>query len=287
MNGGGGAFGIGQVLTTSYSVVIRHFFLFFALAFAANVPNLVIDLMAPPEAPQWINTVAPDVEAATVDPALHMISPWILFPLIVGGLLLSFVLSAASTYLMIADLRGTPFSLAEALAGGIRALLPLLGVLVLLFLMLTGFAIVIGLVWGALAYGIFNDPKSPFGILVGLLFIVPVLVVALRLSLTVPVIVVERVGAVDSMKRSAELTKGSIWRMLGLFVVVGLIVVLVNAVFFGCVAAMFGLKAFFAPAGILARHVILSAEVPFYWAVVAALYYYLRTVAESRGAMPT
>jgi hypothetical protein len=285
-NGGSGAFGIGQVLTTSYSIVIRHFFLFFALAFAANSPNLVLDFLAPPEAPEWISTVAPDVQAAPGHPALPVIAPWIVLPLIVAGIVASFVLSAAATYLMIADLRGTAFSLAEALAGGLRALVPLLGVLVLLFLMLLGFAIVVGLVWGALALGVFQDPKSPFGAIAAVLFIVPVLIVALRLALVVPVIVVERLGPIASMKRSADLTKGSIWRILGLFVVVGLILVAINAVLFGGAAALLGVEAFFTPVAIVARHVILSAEIPFYWAIVAVLYYYLRTASENDAATP-
>jgi hypothetical protein len=285
-NGGSGAFGIGQVLATSYSVVARHFFLFFILALVANLPNLVIDFLVPPEAPQWINTIAPEVQAAPVNHALRAISPWILVPLVVTGIVLSFVLSAAATYLMIADLRGTNFSLVEALAGGLRALLPLVGVLVLLFLILLGFAIVVGLIWSILAYGVLHDPKSPFGIVVGLFFIVPVIIAALRLCLTVPIIVVERAGPIVSMKRSAELTKGSVWRILGLFVVVGLIILLINAVLFGGAAALLGLKAFFTPIAVVARHVILSAEVPFYWAVVAALYYHLRTASENSAVMP-
>lgn len=286
-NDGGGAFGIGQVLATSYSVVIRHFFLFFVLAFIAYIPNLAIDILAPPTAPEWINTIAPEVQAAPTHPVLRMISPWILFPLVLAGMVLGFMLSAATTYLMIADLRGTAFHLSEALQGGLRALLPALGVFILLMLMFVGFAIVISLVWVVLAYGVFQDPKSPFGALVIPLFVVvPVVIVSLRLCLTIPVIVVERVGSIESMKRSAELTKGSIWRILGLFIVVGLIFLPINAVLYFGAVALFGVKAFFDPIGSLGQHAILAAEVPFLWAVVAVLYYYLRSASESDAATP-
>jgi hypothetical protein len=286
-HGSSGAFGIGQVLSTSYGVVVGHFFVFFVLALVAGIPDLVIEILSPQKPPDWIGAVAPGVEAAPITPALRALSPWIVVPLVLAGIALKFILSAAATYLMIADLRSTAFRLGEALAAGLRALLPLLGIMLVLMLMFLGFAIVVGFIWAALTYGIVQDPKSPLGALVIPLFVVPVVIVALRLSLIVPVLVAERAGPVTSMRRSADLTKGSIWRILGLFVVVGLILLAINAVLVGGAIAVVGMKALFlSPIAIVAQHAIASAEVPFYWAVVAALYYHLRTQSESSAATP-
>jgi hypothetical protein len=285
----GGALRIGQVLATSYSVFARNFLLLFLLAIAASIPNLVIDFLAPPQPPPWIGAVAPGVEAAPlapVEPAVPMLSPWLLMPLILASLALSFILSAAATYIVIADLRGTPFRLGEALASGLRALPALLGVLVLLFLMLLGFAMVVGLVWAVVVFGILGDPKSPMSAVLLPLFAVPVLIVALRLSLIVPVVVAERAGSIMSMRRSAELTKGNLWRLLGVFVISALVFFVINALVFGIAFVAFGLPAFFSPVFAVVKHAVIAAEVPFYWAVVAVIYYYLRSVAEGSAATP-
>jgi hypothetical protein len=52
------------------------------------------------------------------------------------------------------------------------------------------------------------------------LLIVPGIVVGLMFSLTVPVVMAERLGPVRSLGRSRALTKGHRWRLLGLFLVV-------------------------------------------------------------------
>ncbi len=281
MNESGDTFGIKEVLATSYGVFTRNFLLLFLLAFAATIPNLSIELLAPPEPPPWLTSHghAPDVRSAA-----QALSPWVTLPLIAVGILLSFALSAAATTVLIADLRGTPFGPGDALTSGWHALPALLGIFIILFLLLLGFALLAGLVWAGVAIGLLGDPKTPYAAILVPIFVAPIVIVGLRLCLVVPVIVAERVGAVQSLKRSAKLTEGKLWRLFGLFAAAGLIIFAINAALFGTAAGLFGFATFFNPAAMVLRHAVMAAEVPFYWAVVAVSYYYLRVASEGGGA---
>ncbi len=291
MSASTGALRIGQVLATSYAVVMRNLLLFFALAFLANIPNLVIDFLVPAQPPPWMDAVSPGVEAAPVAPVVQpsAVSLWLSIPFLLSAIVLSFIFSAAATFLMIADLRGTRFSLVQALTSGVKALLPLLGVVVLMLLMFLGFALLVSIAWALVALAILGDPKSPVGFLVFLAFIVPVMVVAIRLSLIVPVVVVEGLGPMAAIKRSAELTQGNGWSILGAFLLLGLIFMAINVVVAGAAVAMLGMEALANPIVTVAGHVLVSAEIPFYWALIAVIYYYLRSAAEGgeNAGLPT
>jgi hypothetical protein len=60
-------------------------------------------------------------------------------------------------------------------------------------------------------------------------FIVPGIILLLMFSVATPVLVAERVGIIDSMKRSRALTSGARWRILLLFVVISLLATLLLA----------------------------------------------------------
>ncbi len=282
MSNESGAFRIGAVLATSYDVFARNFLLFFALAFVANVPGLVLDLLAPPTPPPWLGGAAADAPA-TAEAAASAVSPWLTLTVLIASMVLSVILSAAATYIMIADLRRTHFSLGEALFGGVRALPPMLGVTAIVFLLFLGLGLAVGLAWAVLAYGIFADPKTPYAAILIPVFVVPVVIVGLKLCLAVPVIVAERAGVIQSMKRSAELTQGRLWPLFGMFAVAALIFLVFNGTLFAAAAAVLGLPAFFSPIVTVARNAILSAEVPYYWAIIAVSYYYLRSASEGGG----
>ena len=68
-----------------------------------------------------------------------------------------------------------------------------------------------------LAIGLLQMLATVIGIL---LLIVPGIIVGLMLSVAVPVCVIDALGPIQSLKRSMALTKGSRWRILGLFMTV-------------------------------------------------------------------
>lgn len=90
-------------------------------------------------------------------------------------------------------LAGSNYTMGEALGVGIRRFPSLLGLGIL-----TGLAILIGL----------------------MLLIVPGLIAAFMLALGTPACVIEGLGPIESMKRSAFLTKGNRWRIFGSFLLI-------------------------------------------------------------------
>jgi Uncharacterised protein family (UPF0259) len=62
------------------------------------------------------------------------------------------------------------------------------------------------------------------------LLIVPGLIVLTFFSLTAPVIVIERLGVIDSLRRSIELVRGNAWQVFGVIVVLFLLEFIANLV---------------------------------------------------------
>jgi Membrane domain of glycerophosphoryl diester phosphodiesterase len=282
--GSGGKLPLAEVLGATYQLAAVSFFLYFALAFIANTPNLLVDFLMPSALPPGMPGATPETQHPRL--ALQGYTVIWLIALIVVGILLSFVLSASATHLMIARLRRTRFDLSEALVSGLRALPPLLGTCAILMLFFFGIILVAVLIWAALAYGVVGNPKSPVGLLIFPLVFVPMAIVGIRLSMLVPVIVVERPGVIGSLRRSFELTKDSAWKIVGLLLIMVLGMFAINAVVFAIVVAMFGLAAHASPVFSVAQNALVSAEVVFFWALTAVMYYYLRSAEESSAAMP-
>lgn len=91
------------------------------------------------------------------------------------------------------DMRGRPIRLNESIAIGLRRFLPVFGAIICV-----GLLVMVGLCF----------------------FIVPGIVLLAMCAVAVPTCVVERLGPIASIGRSATLTKGNRWRILGVFLVV-------------------------------------------------------------------
>jgi|SRR5580658_5924820 hypothetical protein len=112
-------------------------------------------------------------------------------------LLFTPITQAIVVYATFQDLRGRPFAITESFRRGLSRFFPIIGLSICWVIV-----IVIG-----------------FGMLVvpGVLFLTMFLV-------ALPACVVERLGPIESMTRSAELTKGHRWKVLGLLLLLGLAV---------------------------------------------------------------
>lgn len=122
---------------------------------------------------------------------------------IVIQMVLSQLTAAAIAYGSFQYLNGNPISLGDCISRGLALLLPVIGVAVL-----TGLAIGIGMI----------------------LLVVPGIIAAVMLWVAIPAAVVERPGVIDSLKRSAALTKGRRWSVFGVMIVIvvaGLVVSLI------------------------------------------------------------
>jgi hypothetical protein len=124
--------------------------------------------------------------------------------------LLSLILQATIIYAAASDLNGRPVSVADSLRAGLYAFIPLVAIGIL-----TGLAVGIGFI----------------------LLIVPGVMLALAWCVVVPIFVVERPNIMDVFGRSAALTRGNRWRILGLFCIF-IVAILVVELVFGIVGGL-------------------------------------------------
>ena len=110
------------------------------------------------------------------------------------------ILQAALIRLTIEDINGQQPTFSDAFNRGLAVLLPIIGLSILAYL----------------------------GIMIGtMLLIIPGIYLFVRWSVAVPVLVQERLGVIESLRRSAELTKGSRWRIFALIVILYLAIIVI------------------------------------------------------------
>ncbi len=163
--------------------------------------------------------------------------------------ILAFMIQGAIVFGATNEMRGRPFSIGDALSKGLARFLPLLGVAIV-----CGVAIVIGFA----------------------LLIVPGLILLCIWYAAGAVCVVEQRGVFASMSRSAELSKGYRWKILGLLLIVGIADL---AVVEGVIARS-AVRSVEALVGSLVVLIIQLYATAFGSVLVALVYYCLRSIKE-------
>ena len=182
-------FAIGRVLGTSSIVLFRNVVSFGVLALVLNLFPVLVD---------WAGGAGFESATGLTDGGDHR--TWVIkvlswfISVAVSGLV-----TAALSYGVFQNLRGDPASIADCLRNGFASILPVAIASVV-------FAILIGLAT--------------------VLFVIPGILVWLAYLLFVPAIVVEKRGIIDSFNRSAFLTKGRRWAILGAWLVFGVVALL-------------------------------------------------------------
>jgi hypothetical protein len=113
-----------------------------------------------------------------------------------------------------------------------------------------------------------------------MLLIIPGLLMTALLFVATPVCVVEKLSPIRSMWRSADLTKGHRWQMVGLFVLLMIIDIVVGTI----IGVVFGLAGVIVAA--LAVWVWRAAFGAFFAVTVVVAYHQLRVVKEGASAEP-
>jgi Membrane domain of glycerophosphoryl diester phosphodiesterase len=156
----------------------------------------------------------------------------VLLPLAAVTLVLSLVLNAALTGMLSAvigrGVLGRRTGLGEAWrAGRIGAVA---GATVLLFLL--GIAVIVPVALAVVVLALLH--LTPVAVLLGVVggigCVVFEILLVIRLSLTLPAVVLERISPVDAIKRSWRLTSGSFWRLFGILILTGIIVAVASSV---------------------------------------------------------
>ncbi|MDH6234541.1 uncharacterized membrane protein (DUF485 family) [Mesorhizobium soli] len=178
---------IGRVFGDTFGVLARNFWLCLGLAMIfSGIPNFLYQL--------WVGSrTQAAMESGTPSPLVFDgVSAFGAIVFFVVYMVLASILQAGLVRATIEDLNGQQPTFADALNRGIALILPIIGLSILMSL----------------------------GVAIGfMLLIIPGIYLLARWSAAVPALVHERRGVLASMKRSAELTKGSRWRIFGLWII--------------------------------------------------------------------
>ncbi|MBU1378488.1 MAG: hypothetical protein KKE02_21260 [Alphaproteobacteria bacterium] len=188
-----GKLDIAKVISGTFAVIGRNFVTFAVLSLVlAGIPTAVI---------AYIQAISLQSAETTFSFSPGYISSMAYSGL--AALITGAVLQGALVYGAVQDMSGGRPTIAECLANGLRAFLPLIGLSILL-----GLAIVFGFV----------------------LLIVPGIMMACAWCVAVPALVADRSGVFGAFSRSAELTRGNRWRIFALFIVVWVIAIVISMV---------------------------------------------------------
>jgi hypothetical protein len=230
-------FRAGRVLSRTFSVLSRNLLPFCIVTAIASLPNfLVFNFHEMRAGPVKIMAADPGIAAARL--ALGVV-----ISLVLGALSQAVILYAAFE-----DMRGRPLNLLESTKIGLRRTFPVVGV--------------------ALA-------TTFLAMLAGLALVIPMLIVFTMLVVAPPACVVERLGPINSMRRSARLTKGHRWKIFGLWLVTIIGGAIVQGVLVGAAAQIGG-----RPLALLIQFVIGAVWGAFYAILIVVAYHDLRVAKE-------
>lgn len=206
-----GRFEVGRVLNSTFGVITRNLGLCVGLAFIfSGVPSFLFQV--------WNETHVANLAAgdpsslAASDPGAVIRDSLLTVVFVLVYFLLSLMLQSALVRATIEDLNGKKPDFGDSVQIALQCLLPTLGI---------GFLVALGAGLASVA------------------LLVPGIVLWLGWCVSVPVLVQERLGVFGSMSRSRVLTKGNRWSLFGLFLILVILSIVIQAVL-GTVVYIFG-----------------------------------------------
>lgn len=246
-------FTVGSVLSRTFSTFFGNFFKFLILGLALYFPIIIASFAL-------TGSFVVDMMAGANMPEGNF---WVIFVIVmlVSAATVA-VVQAAVAYGAIEYLSGRSAGIGAMLKTGVRLIVPLViaGIIAYIVMML-GF----------------------------ILLLIPGIIVAVMLSVTVPVIVAENAGPFKALERSSALTSGYRWQIFGAFVVVFVIALVLQFVFTFLLGmtALLGSDPFVSGTGIAAGIFALLQNALYYafiGSLVASIYTGLRAAKEGAGA---
>lgn len=181
-------FSVGDVLSRTISTLLDKPMLFFGLAAIAALPSTVVN-------------------------SITFTSGFTAFISFFLNLLFGLMIQGAMAYGVFISLAGNDPSWGEVVSRGFRHVLRMFLIVLIFGLLFILLSIV------ATMFIVFLK-SGAFAVITALLMLVVMAIAACAWAVTIPGCVVEQLGPIDSINRSAELTKGYRWRLFGLFVLV-------------------------------------------------------------------
>ncbi|MER8441208.1 hypothetical protein NKH36_33000 [Mesorhizobium sp. M1312] len=221
-------FRIGRVFSNSFAVIGRNPGLLVAVAalFSA-LPALVLNLW------NYSNFANLDIanpgSMAVADPSAMLRNSLISMAFGLIFLVMALLFQSSLVRATIEDLNGKRPAIGDCIQIALRCIFPTLGIgLVVFFAIFLG---VIAMFVAGLIIPIFGT------IIAFVVLLVPGIRLLLGISVSVPVLIQERLGVFGSMSRSRALTKGNRWSLFGLLLILFLVTIALQMAF----ALVFGL----------------------------------------------
>lgn len=208
--------GIGEILDGTFSLYRKHFALMFGTAI------LPFALMVPGYATLMQTT-------AIEDPVAVGASIGLTFVLIGVGALGMVIAMAALTRNMSQAFTGAEASFGDGLRSGVRALLPLIGAVIVAYIVIfaLSMAVMMGLGLFAAVLAAFAGVLGVIVALVGVFLVIATMIaIAASLFAVIPAVVVERKGPIAALVRSWRLSHGARLRIATVFFLCWLITML-------------------------------------------------------------
>jgi hypothetical protein len=209
-------FSVGGVISTALSVVFANLFRFLAVMLAIVAPVAALLFVLGTAMAKGMAADAPSTGAAL---QLPLNASQMLFFIIVffTGLLAYFLVQAALAYGTLQTLRGRAAGIGACLSNALAAF-PRIAIACLILVFAAAMAgVVAGLIASVLASVLGQGGGAVAMIAIG----AGLLTVMVLIWVFVPALVVERAGPLASFSRSAALTKGHRWGILGILALVG------------------------------------------------------------------
>jgi hypothetical protein len=240
---------IGRVFSTTFAVVGRNLRPFALVAFLFGALPGLVTLGV--QTALGMNSMRPGPASILVGLPFGLIA-----------FACAMISQSALMLMTVADLDGKPVAVRPALIRGVRAILPLLG-LAIVYTVACGFASV--------------------------LLIVPGVMLALAWCVSAPAYVIENRGVFAAFSRSAALTKGSRWRLFGLFLILLIIFYGVEIAAIGLFGGFGGLAKSLANGSAISVFQLISVLLSMIFAMLlhpglAVLYSELRRLKDGVGA---
>jgi len=239
-------FRVGAVVTDTFKTMYANLFKFVGIGLIIYVPFYGIMFLTMPQ-------IEPGNQVT--DPAGLM---YTMFGTMFLMMLAGFIAQTAIVHASIETLAGKSATFGDMLSTAVQKFLPVVGASIIIMLLY----------------------------MVGAIFlVVPGIIALLMLCVTIPVIVAEDKPVFEALKRSAELTKGSKWAIIGatmLTFIAAYILMIVILLAIGLLSAVAGPVG--AIIGGIAAAVMMAAMYGIMGAVVAAIYTNLRIAKEGVSA---
>jgi len=274
-------FKVGATFNQSIRTFVRNFVPFFILAtlgiavllgavsilvilYFGNIPNLFSSTLSDPAA--WNQTM---IE--------YNMGPGFFILIMILAVTVFLAINAAVVYGTIVDLRGKSAGLGECIRRGISCVPKALGISILLSMALA--AIMFG---GTLVASLFASPNSVLPAIIMMLTMTALFMLFLRWYVVIPALVVEQTGILEAFSRSASLTEGVRWKILGLVVLTFLISLVVSFVMALVQTALSSAGLIYAP--LVIEFAVQAAYLAFSAVLIAVVYHDLRVAKEGLGS---